>query len=203
MAALSDEQLAAKTGELRQRLEEAGLAADEDGSPGSSSGTSTGSSGSSRRRPGQHKQLLGGMPEDVVVEAFAVVKEAAQRVLGMRHYDVQLVRGLPVMWGSRPVGSECPACRGPSAYAWPTEFTCIITATNMYPCPCTPAAGRPRPARGPGGRDGHRGGQDTGGLPARLPQRSHRSEECRRGVNDGCWLVGDMGPPLCMPYAGS
>ena len=27
-------------------------------------------------------------------EAFAVVREASVRVLGMRHYDVQLVRGL-------------------------------------------------------------------------------------------------------------
>ena len=38
--------------------------------------------------------LLGGLPEEVVVEGFAVVREAAHRVLGMRHYDVQLVGGI-------------------------------------------------------------------------------------------------------------
>ena len=32
--------------------------------------------------------------EDIKYEAFAVVREAAKRVLGQRHYDVQLVGGL-------------------------------------------------------------------------------------------------------------
>ncbi|WP_203363307.1 accessory Sec system translocase SecA2 [Bacillus sp. REN10] len=32
--------------------------------------------------------------DDMKVEAFAVVREAAKRVLGMRHYDVQLIGGL-------------------------------------------------------------------------------------------------------------
>ena len=32
----------------------------------------------------------GGTREDVLVEAFAVVREASKRVLGMRHYDVQV-----------------------------------------------------------------------------------------------------------------
>jgi len=32
--------------------------------------------------------------ERLLPEAFAVVREASVRVLGMRHYDVQLVRGL-------------------------------------------------------------------------------------------------------------
>ena len=32
--------------------------------------------------------------DDVLTEAFAVVREAAKRVLGMRHYDVQLVGGM-------------------------------------------------------------------------------------------------------------
>lgn len=29
--------------------------------------------------------------DDIKVEAFAVVREAAKRVLGLRHYDVQLI----------------------------------------------------------------------------------------------------------------
>ena len=52
---LSDEQLAAKTAEFRQRLD---------------NGEST---------------------DDIMEEAFAVVREAARRVLGQRHYDVQVV----------------------------------------------------------------------------------------------------------------
>ncbi|MBC2856422.1 preprotein translocase subunit SecA [Cetobacterium sp. 2A] len=32
--------------------------------------------------------------DDILVEAFAVVREASKRVLGMRHYDVQLVGGV-------------------------------------------------------------------------------------------------------------
>ena len=56
-AALSDEQLAAKTVEFRQRL------------------------------------ANGETVDDLLVEAFAVVREAGKRVLGMRHFDVQLMGG--------------------------------------------------------------------------------------------------------------
>ncbi|NER80799.1 MAG: preprotein translocase subunit SecA [Leptolyngbya sp. SIO1D8] len=55
---LSDEDLAAKTGEFKQRLEK-------------------------------------GEPlDDLLTEAFAVVREASRRVLGMRHFDVQLIGGM-------------------------------------------------------------------------------------------------------------
>lgn len=55
---LSDPDLAAKTSEFRQRLEQ-------------------------------------GEPlDDIVTEAFAVVREASRRVLGMRHFDVQLIGGM-------------------------------------------------------------------------------------------------------------
>ncbi len=46
--------------------------------------------------------LAAGTPlDDLLVEAFAVVREAARRVLGLRPYDVQLVRAL--------VGAACYA----------------------------------------------------------------------------------------------
>ena len=32
-------------------------------------------------------------PEELIIEAFAVVREASKRVLGMRHYDSQLMGG--------------------------------------------------------------------------------------------------------------
>jgi len=55
---LSDEALAAKTEEFRNRLEQ------------------------------------GETEDDLLPEAFAVVREASTRVLGMRHFDVQLIGGL-------------------------------------------------------------------------------------------------------------
>ncbi|WP_220636004.1 preprotein translocase subunit SecA [Georgfuchsia toluolica] len=55
---LSDEQLAAKTAEFKQRV------------------------------------ANGESLDDILPEAFAVVREAGKRVLGMRHFDVQLVGGM-------------------------------------------------------------------------------------------------------------
>ena len=37
--------------------------------------------------------------DDILVEAFAVVREAAKRVLGQRHYDVQLIGGITLHKG--------------------------------------------------------------------------------------------------------
>ncbi|WP_018130329.1 preprotein translocase subunit SecA [Effusibacillus pohliae] len=61
--ALSDEQLAAKTAEFKQRLEN------------------------------------GESLDDLLPEAFAVVREAAKRVLGKRHFDVQLLGGIVLHQG--------------------------------------------------------------------------------------------------------
>ena len=63
MAALSDEELRAKTDEFRARLAE------------------------------------GEDLDDMLLEAFAVVREAATRVLGQRHYDVQLMGGMALHFG--------------------------------------------------------------------------------------------------------
>jgi len=38
--------------------------------------------------------------DDILVEAFAVCREAARRVLGMRHYDVQLIGGMVLHEGT-------------------------------------------------------------------------------------------------------
>ncbi|MBO5245246.1 MAG: preprotein translocase subunit SecA, partial [Selenomonadales bacterium] len=37
--------------------------------------------------------------EDILPEAFAVVREASRRVLGMRHFDVQLIGGMVLHQG--------------------------------------------------------------------------------------------------------
>ncbi len=61
--ALSDDDLRAKTGEFRSRLD-------------------------------QGEDL-----DDLLIEAFAVVREAARRTLGQRHYDVQLMGGAALHFG--------------------------------------------------------------------------------------------------------
>ena len=41
-----------------------------------------------------------GSSESVLPEAFAVVREASLRTLGLRHYDVQLIGGMVLNEGS-------------------------------------------------------------------------------------------------------
>jgi len=62
---LSDEELRAKTTEFRELLQKA-----------------------------KNKEELDDILEDILPEAFAVVREAGVRVLGMRHYDVQILGGI-------------------------------------------------------------------------------------------------------------
>jgi preprotein translocase subunit SecA len=62
---LSDDELKAKTAEFKQQLEKA-------------------------TTDREREEIL----DDILPEAFAVVREAGVRVLGMRHYDVQLLGGI-------------------------------------------------------------------------------------------------------------
>ncbi|MBZ5568202.1 MAG: preprotein translocase subunit SecA [Acidobacteriia bacterium] len=73
MQALTDAQLCAKTGEFRKRLAERleGIEDDEE------------------RRTAENEFL-----EEILPEAFAVVREAGRRTLNMRHFDVQLIGGM-------------------------------------------------------------------------------------------------------------
>ena len=63
--ALSDQELTSKTAEFKQRIEKAQSA-------------------------GGEAEIL----DEILPEAFAVVREASQRVLGMRHFDVQVLGGI-------------------------------------------------------------------------------------------------------------
>ncbi|MDH5537693.1 MAG: preprotein translocase subunit SecA, partial [Betaproteobacteria bacterium] len=72
IAALSDEALRAKTDEFRKRLAERIAAAPE----------------------GERDAAESDGLEDLLPEAFAVVREASQRTLHMRHFDVQLIGGM-------------------------------------------------------------------------------------------------------------
>ncbi len=55
-----------------------------------------------RARTTDFKQRIdnGADVDDLLVEAFAVVRETASRVIGQRHYDVQLMGGAALHWGS-------------------------------------------------------------------------------------------------------
>lgn len=65
VAALSDEDLRSRTCDFRQRLEKA-------------------------KSLSNQLEIL----DDLLPESFAVVREASKRVLGMRHFDVQLIGGM-------------------------------------------------------------------------------------------------------------
>src|SRR5215211_4434404 len=68
MQALSDEALGALTAEFKGRL----------GADGESDGNG---------------RMAGDTLDDLLVEAFAAVREASRRTIGLRHYDVQLIGG--------------------------------------------------------------------------------------------------------------
>lgn len=84
---LSDEDLRAKTAEFRQKIDNA-LAKVEDRQliPDDAA-----------KMPGQFRyykdKVLAQVLESILPEAFAVCREASTRVLGMRHFDVQLLGG--------------------------------------------------------------------------------------------------------------
>jgi len=46
------------------------------------------------------KLANGASLDDIMFEAFAVVREASNRVIGQRHYDVQITGGAALHWGS-------------------------------------------------------------------------------------------------------
>ena len=49
------------------------------------------------------KQLADGKTlDDILVPAFATVREAAKRTLGQRHFDVQLIGGMVLHEGASP-----------------------------------------------------------------------------------------------------
>jgi preprotein translocase subunit SecA len=90
MHQLTDEQLRAKTDEFRQRIKDRLTAipdepeADQD-----------------RRQEldNERTKLLKEVLDELLVEAFAVVREGGRRVLNMRHFDVQLIGGMVLHQG--------------------------------------------------------------------------------------------------------
>jgi preprotein translocase subunit SecA len=75
---LSDEDLRAKTAEFRQLIDAAVEDAEDD-----------------EEREKQRDEIL----EELLPEAFAVVREASRRTIGLRHYDVQMIGGFVLHQG--------------------------------------------------------------------------------------------------------
>jgi len=98
MRKLSDAELRAKTDEFRQRIQDRLSKV----SPrGSKPATSAAGTDPDDPDPDTQKQFdkeqydaLQEVLDDILVEAFAVVREGGRRVLNMRHFDVQLIGGM-------------------------------------------------------------------------------------------------------------
>jgi preprotein translocase subunit SecA len=82
---LSDDQLRAKTDDFRARVRErlSQIADEPDADPDRQ-----------KEIEEQRSQALKVVLDELLVEAFAVVREAGRRVLNMRHFDVQLIGGM-------------------------------------------------------------------------------------------------------------
>ncbi|HEV7467300.1 MAG TPA: preprotein translocase subunit SecA, partial [Candidatus Dormibacteraeota bacterium] len=104
MQALSDEELRARTAEFRERLGVEG--------PDLSLGqpVSVGITGDEeeeedegvqedRREIEMAERERDRLLDEILPEAFACVREASRRVLGMRHFDVQLIGGMVLHQG--------------------------------------------------------------------------------------------------------
>src|SRR6188474_1174126 len=98
---LSDDALRAKTDEFRQRFQDqiakampAAADDDESDTDSASPASSTTAETAAERREARLERVRREALEDLLPEAFAVVREAGKRVLNMRHFDVQLIGGI-------------------------------------------------------------------------------------------------------------
>ncbi|NMC81712.1 MAG: preprotein translocase subunit SecA, partial [Armatimonadetes bacterium] len=93
--ALSDQQLRAKTEEFRQRVRDRVNALGEEV-------LLTAEEGDTDAREAARKAIFHAEQDalnELLPEAFAVVRQAAMRTIGQRHYDVQLIGGLALHQG--------------------------------------------------------------------------------------------------------
>jgi len=96
--ALSDDELRAKTDEFRKRID-AHMSRFSSGNkpPADDADTAAGEEGDldrDKRLAKEEHDALQEILNQILPEAFAVVREAGRRVLNMRHFDVQLIGGM-------------------------------------------------------------------------------------------------------------
>jgi preprotein translocase subunit SecA len=104
---LSDDELRAKTDEFRQRIQER-LRRGGRGSADTATGVGTNAGAEEeeddfdriKRAEKEQYDVLQEALDEILVEAFAVVREAGRRVLKMRHFDVQLIGGMVLHQGT-------------------------------------------------------------------------------------------------------
>jgi len=92
---LSDEQLRGKTAEFRARIQErlSSIAAEPEADT-DLPGIDLRNSDRQKEIEAERSELLRVVLDELLEEAFAVVREAGRRVLNMRHFDVQLIGGM-------------------------------------------------------------------------------------------------------------
>jgi preprotein translocase subunit SecA len=95
MRKLTDAELRAKTEEFRQRIQDrlSRLGPASNGTPDPGAETDVDPDRTKQFEKEQYEALQEVLDE-MLVEAFAVVREAGRRVLNMRHFDVQLIGGM-------------------------------------------------------------------------------------------------------------
>ncbi len=90
MQQLSDDQLRAKTEEFRKRIQERLASLPDDPEADSDR---------LKQLEDERTKVINEALDELLVEAFAVVREAGRRVLNMRHFDVQLIGGMVLHQG--------------------------------------------------------------------------------------------------------
>src|SRR6202049_1405063 len=106
MRKLTDAELRAKTDEFRRRIQERLSRFDAEGSDPTAAGevdTEADAEPDPERLKRLEKERYDTLQEilnEILVEAFAVVREAGRRVLNMRHFDVQLIGGMVLHRGT-------------------------------------------------------------------------------------------------------
>ena len=95
MQKLSDDELRGKTAEFRARIQERlSPIADEPDADPDSPDIDLRNSDRQKEIEAERGELLKVVLDELLEEAFAVVREAGKRVLNMRHFDVQLIGGM-------------------------------------------------------------------------------------------------------------
>jgi preprotein translocase subunit SecA len=101
MQKLSDAELRAKTDEFRKRIQErlSRVGGSNGNAPAGSEAPSDGENEENdidriKRQEKEQYDALQEVLNEILPEAFAVVREAGRRVLNMRHFDVQLIGGM-------------------------------------------------------------------------------------------------------------
>ncbi len=96
MQKLADDQLRAKTAEFRARIQErlSAIADEPFGDDPDQPDVPLDNSDRQKEIETERSEALKAVLDEVLEEAFAVVREAGRRVLNMRHFDVQLIGGM-------------------------------------------------------------------------------------------------------------